>query len=189
MSRVFAYFVFILLMVQPFVSQAKSEVFAKYELQLSQDEVSLLLDGDISFNFSKAALEALSNGLPLGIETEISIRPTSKWYWQRAISAKVHKLEIRYHALSQHYLVRSIGKDYPESFLTQTSALAALGEIEELALIELSRLDPTEVYEVKIQATFDSESLPVPLRPLIYLSDKWRMASDWTYLGWPLEMD
>ena len=52
MSKVFAYFVFTLLMAQPFALQAKSEVFAEYELQLSQDEVALLLDGDISFNFS-----------------------------------------------------------------------------------------------------------------------------------------
>jgi hypothetical protein len=166
---------------------ASSDEFATLDLQLQQDEASLLLDGQITFKFSKAALEALANGLPLGVETDITIKPASKWYWPKAVASLRYKQEIQYHALSQHYLVKAIGDDYTRAFLTQSSALAALGRVDGVALIDLSRLDPEDNYEVSVRSILDSESLPVPLRPLTYLSDEWRLRSDWKRLSWPEE--
>jgi hypothetical protein len=165
--------------------QAKTDEFATFDLNLAKDEVSLLLDGQITFNFSQAALEALENGLPLGVEIEANIRPVGKWYWPRDLVSLSYKLEIQYHALSQHYLVKAIGYQYPRAFLTRSSALAALGMIDELALIELQRLDPEETYQVSVRSILDSESLPVPLRPLTYLSEEWRLRSKWKHLTWP----
>jgi hypothetical protein len=167
------------------VLYAKSDEFATFDLSLTQDERSLLLDGQITFNFSQAALEALENGLPLGVEIEANIRPLGKWYWPRSIASLSYKLEIQYHALSQHYLVKSTGHEYPRSFLTQSSALEAMGMIDELAIIELKKLNPEETYQVSVRSILDSESLPVPLRPLTYLSDEWRLRSDWERLTWP----
>lgn len=164
---------------------ANSPDFAGHDLVLVQDDVSLLLRGDILFNFSKAALEALANGLPLAVETEINIKPVDKWYWQKTLASYHYKLEIQYHALSQQYLVKSFGYDYPIAFLTQSSALAALGHVEDLPLIELSLLEAEASYEVSIRSALDSESLPVPLRPLTYLSDDWRLRSEWKRLQWP----
>jgi len=165
---------------------ANSQEFAGLDLRLEHDDVSLLLQGEMSFQFSKSALEALANGLPLAVDTEIIIKPVSKWYWQKSLLSISYKLEIQYHALSQQYLVKAIGSDYPRAFLTQDTALAALGRVVEFPLIELSSLDPREKYEISIRSALDSESLPVPLRPLIYLSDEWRLSSDWKRLSWPI---
>jgi hypothetical protein len=164
---------------------ANSQDFAGQDLALVQDDISLLLQGDISFNFSKAALEALTNGLPLAVETEINIKPVNKWYWQKSLVSYNYKLEIQYHALSQKYLVKSFGDDYPRAFHTQSSALAALGHVKDMPLIELSLLEAEASYEVSIRSALDSESLPVPLRPLTYLSDDWRLRSEWKRLQWP----
>ena len=166
-------------------ASAVTDKFAALELSLAQNEESLLLQGDIGFNFSQAALEALANGLPLAVETQINIKPVGKWYWQRTISSMTYKLEIQYHALSQHYLVKAINHDYPRAFPTQSSALAALGKVNELKLIELSSLEPGQEYRVSVRSMLHSESLPVPLRPLIYLSDEWRLKSGWRNLTWP----
>jgi len=164
---------------------ATAQGFAGLNLELVQDDASLLLQGNISFNFSKAALEALANGLPLAVDTEIEIKPVSKWYWQKSLASLNYKLEIQYHALSQQYLVKSFGYNYPRAFLTQSAALVALGRVDELPLIELSLLEPEGHYEVSVRSVFDSESLPVPLRPLTYLSDDWRLRSEWKRLQWP----
>lgn len=188
MSRLPTYVRFIFLIAalcQSPILYAIADDFADLDLNLSDDEQSLLLDGQITFNFSKAALEALENGLPLGVETEVIVRPSGKWYWPRAIINLSYKLEIQYHALSQHYLVRAIGDEYPRAFLTLSSALEALGMIDQLALIELQKLNPDEQYEVGVRSVLDSESLPIPLRPLTYLSDDWRLRSDWERLNWP----
>ena len=96
-------------------------------------------------------------------------------------------MEIQYHALSQQYLVTGINASYPKAFLTQSSALTALGRINELPLIELSLLDPDAEYQVSVRSSLDSESLPVPLRPLTYLSDEWRLRTDWKRLDWPVK--
>jgi len=178
----------LLMMLVLFYSEsvmANSLDFADQDLELVQDDVHLLLHGNISFNFSKAALEALANGLPLAVETEIDIKPTGKWYWQKSLVSYNYKLEIQYHALSQQYLVKSFGYGYPRAFLTQSAALTALGHVGELPLIELSLLEPEEQYEVKVRSALDSESLPIPLRPLTYLSDDWRLISEWKRLPWP----
>lgn len=188
MSRFFIFallaFVFAGLFQSPNL-HAKADDFADLDLNLSEDDQSLLLQGQITFNFSKAALEALENGLPLGVETEVIVRPSGKWYWPRPVITLSYKLEIQYHALSQHYLVKAIGDEYPSAFLTLSSALEALGMIDQLALIELQKLDPEEQYEVGVRSILDSESLPVPLRPLTYLSEDWRLRSDWKRLSWP----
>jgi len=180
--------IMLIVFVLPFSGElfAKQQDFAGLDLQLSNDEISLLLNGDLALHFSKAALEALANGLPLAVDTEITIKPVSRWYWQQSLASFSYKLEIQYHALSQQYLVKGIGFDYPRAFLTQSSALAGLGRVAELALIDLSSLDPDEHYEVSVRSVLDSESLPVPLRPLTYLSDEWRLRSDWKHLPWPV---
>jgi hypothetical protein len=177
--------VVILSLIHPLYVHASTEQFATFELSLHENELSLLLDGQITFNFSKAALEALANGLPIGVETQVRVRPVDKWYWPRPVASLTYKQEIQYHALSQHYLVRTIGYDYPRAFLTQSSALAGLGLIDDLVLVDLARLDPDEQYEVRVRTILDSESLPVPLRPLTYLSDEWRLRSEWKRLEWP----
>ena len=188
MSRLSTYTPLIFLIValcQSAILHARADDFADLDLDLSEDDQSLLLDGQITFNFSKAALEALENGLPLGVDTEIIVRPSGKWYWPRATTILSYKQEIQYHALSQHYLVRAIGDEYPRAFLTRSSALEALGTVDRLALVELQKLDLEEQYEVRVRSLLDSESLPVPLRPLTYLSEDWRLRSDWKRLNWP----
>lgn len=176
-----------LILVFPGELFAKQQQFADFDLQLSRNDDSLLLHGSFSFHFSEAALEALANGLLLVIDTEVVIEPAHGWYWQQSLASFNYKLEIQYHALSQQYLVKNIGDHHPRIFLTQASALSALGQVHQLALIDLSLLDLGEHYEVKIRSMLDSNSLPVPLRPLTYLSDEWRLRSGWKRLYWPVK--
>jgi hypothetical protein len=179
-------FVPVLCLINPGQILAGTQEFADLQLQLGKDDTSLLLDGDLSFHFSEAALEALANGLPLAVDTEIEIRQGDKWYWQKSLASYSYKLEIQYHALSQQYLVKGFGYTYPKAFYTQSSALTALGRIEGFPLIDLQSLDPDSAYEVNVRTVLDSESLPIPLRPLTYISDEWRMRSDWKRLNWPM---
>lgn len=175
----------VFLLILPGTLAANTTEFADMQLSLEKDDRSLLLQGDLALNFSKAALEALANGLPLAVDAQITIKPKGKWYWQKSLAAYNYKLEIQYHALSQQYLVKGFGFNYPKAFYTQSSALTALGKIEALPLIELQALDADEDYEISIKAELDSESLPIPLRPLTYISDDWRLRSDWKHLKWP----
>ena len=65
------------------------------------------------------------------------------------------------------------------------AAIAALGEIEDLWLLEQERLEPDENYLLKVKVSLDIEALPLPLRPVAYLKPSWDLSSGWS--RWPLE--
>ena len=60
----------------------------------------------------------------------------------------------------------------------------ALGQINNLPLIDARLLNPELRYQVKVRAHLDIESLPAPMRPLAYISSDWQLDSDW--VSWPL---
>lgn len=162
---------------------AKQE-FASFEIQAVTDEAYLTLDGQIKFDFSRSALEALDNGLPVVLVTEIELAIPNEWFWDRTIWEKTYSHEIQYHALSQQYLVKDVQEGFPRAYLTQSSALEALGQIDTLRLLEREKLSKDKSYIIRLKTSLDSESLPIPLRPLTYLSDAWRMESGWQKIYW-----
>ncbi len=163
---------------------AEEEPFAVYNIKAGRHRVHLILSGDIRFNFSRAALEALDNGLPLTLITEVELAVPNEWLWDRAVWKKSFVHEIQYHALSQQYLVKGIQAGFPRAYLTRSSALQALGKIENLEIRELARLHRDKSYVIRVRSGLNSEALPVPLRPLTYLSDSWRLRGDWEKIYW-----
>lgn len=158
---------------------AEAVAFSKPQLSVTEDQFYLVLHGNLGFTFSQAALEALDNGLPLTISTEISIVDPGKWFWNKEIWSANYSQQIYYHALSQQYLVKDIQSSYPTAALSRGAAIQALGDIKRLKLVENSVLGSMERYEVQLTTHLDINSLPTPLRPLAYLSEDWRLQGKW----------
>jgi hypothetical protein len=70
------------------------------------------------------------------------------------------------------------------SYVTREAAIAALGEIKQLQLLNRDRLDPDNPTRCRSSASLDIEELPLPLRPMAYLYPSWKQSSKWT--KWPL---
>ena len=168
----------------PGMACANDEAFATYDIQVGQEQAYLTLRGDIHFNFSQVALEALDNGLPITLVTEIELVEPGEWLWSRTIWKKSFTHEIQYHALSQQYLVKSIQASFPKAYLTLSSALGALGRIENLEVRKPEKSDPDKNHIIRVRTGLDSEKLPIPLRPLTYLSDSWRLRGNWQEIYW-----
>ncbi len=187
MKHLFKLTICFLLSASPLVTGtvcAGDEPFARYDIKPGQDQAYLILSGDIHFNFSRAALEALDNGLPITLVTEVELAVPNEWFWNHIIWRKSFVHEVQYHALSQQYLVKDIQTGFPKAYLTRSSALAALGKIENLKILELKKLDRDKSHIIRVRSGLDSEALPVPLRPLTYLSDSWRLRGDWKKIYW-----
>lgn len=148
------------------------------------EEGTYVLDADIDFRFSPEALEALDNGVPLTILVHIQVRAVDAWIWQDSATDLQLRYAIRYKPLSERYEVYRLPGDRGRSFVSREAAIAALGEIRGLLLINRDRLDPDEAYEVQIRVELDIEELPLPLRPMAYLRPAWKLGSSWT--KWPL---
>ncbi|KAA6183858.1 DUF4390 domain-containing protein [Thiohalocapsa marina] len=143
-----------------------------------------VMDAQIDYRFSERALEALDNGVPLTLEVHIQVRPKGAWIWGESLVDQRLRYRIRYKPLSERYLVSRLPGESGRTYVTRDAAVAALGEIQELQLLDHDRLDPDRRYEVHIRAALDIEELPLPLRPMAYLYPAWKQSTEWT--KWPL---
>jgi hypothetical protein len=148
------------------------------------DDGAYLLDANVVYAFSDEALEALDNGVPLTLRVHIQVRRTDAWIWEDSLTDIQLRYAIRYKPLSQRYEVYRLPGNEGRSFVGRDSAIAALGEIRNLHLVDENRLNPGDAYEVQIKAELDIEELPLPLRPMAYLLPAWKLGSSWT--KWPL---
>jgi hypothetical protein len=158
--------------------------FAVTRAETRVDGDVIRLDAQIDYGFSDPALEALDNGVPLTVEVHIQVRGTDDWLWDRSLVDRRLRYRIRYKPLSERYLVSQLPGEKGRTYVSRDAAVAALGEIDGLALLGLARLDPQKDYEVQINASLDLEELPLPLRPVAYLRSAWKQSTGWT--KWPL---
>lgn len=137
------------------------------------------LDATIDYRFSGAVLEALQNGVPLTIEVQIEVTH-NRWYWLNENVAELNQYYLlQFHALSRQYLLTSLNSGAQRSFSSLYPALEVMGRIRDLPILDKKLLKPDTNYSVRLRARLDIESLPSPLRPLAYLSDQWRLVSEW----------
>ena len=142
-----------------------------------------VLDARIDYDFSDVALEALDNGVPLTIELHIQIRPEDAWIWGETLLDRRLRYAVRYKPLSERFVVGQLPGEGGRSFVTRGAAIAALGELKGLPLVDKDRLEANTAYAVEIKADLDIEELPLPLRPMAYLRPSWKLSTGWT--KWP----
>lgn len=156
------------------------------------DSLSLrLLDGvyrfdaRIDYEFSEAALEALDNGVPLYIDVQVEVRRQDAWFWERSPVNRHLRYMIRFQPLSELFQVNDLEREVQQNFATRQAAISALGELYDVELIGTDELVPEFSYQVRLRAALDIGALPLPMRPLAYLSPAWELSSDWR--AWPLQ--
>jgi hypothetical protein len=148
-------------------------------------EGTYLLDARIDYRFSDAALEALDNGVPLHLEVQVQIRREGAWFWEGVVRDRELGFVIRFLPLSELYLVVDRQRGTRQNFATRKAAINALGELSGVSLVAEDALEPAERYVVRLRAVLDIGALPLPLRPLAYLSPAWQLSSVWE--SWALQ--
>ena len=156
----------------------------RVELEIAPN--SLQLNTDIGFELSKSALEALHNGVPLTVFVDARLE-RERLLLNEEISRSKLTYRIEIHPLSQLYVVTQStarGGAVPaamaaRTFSDYTAMRAGIDRIRELSLSSDGGLVRGETYWVKLKASLSIESLPLPLRPVAYLSDDWSHSSGW----------
>jgi hypothetical protein len=144
-----------------------------------------VLDAEIDYRFNETVLEALGHGVPLTFEVHLQVRRKGAWVWEPDVVEQRLRYLVSYHALTSLYEVSNLTQGVSRSFVTQGAALAFLGEINELPLLNQRELDADEAYVLELRTDLDIEALPLPLRPLAYLTPAWKLSSGWS--SWPLQ--
>lgn len=153
------------------------------ETQL-QNEV-YLLNANIEYSLSEAALEALQNGVPLIVLLDIEVEQKRTWWLNKTVAELQQGYLLLYHALSEKYIVNNLNSGAQENYDSLRNAIAALGRIQNLPIIDAQLVNRDNRYTVSLHTYLDLEALPAPMRPLAYISSQWRLESDW--YTWPLQ--
>ena len=140
---------------------------------------SYKLNADIRYDFSEQALEALANGVPLTLQLHLQLRRKGAWLWEGDVADRRMGLQLRYHSLAALYQLVDLENGHQQSFATRDAALAALGEIRALPVIEPGKLEQGESYKLQLRTVLDIDALPLPLRSMAYISPSWNLSSDW----------
>lgn len=143
------------------------------------------LGARVEFHFNDTIRDALQNGVPLVLQMQIEVVHERDWLWPETIAQLKKRFLLKYHALSQRYLVRDYSTGVLRSFRFLGQALDSIGSLYDLPLLDANLLKPEGRYNVRMRAGLDIESLPTPIRLMAYVGSDWRIASDW--YQWPLQ--
>ncbi|MGF1642689.1 MAG: DUF4390 domain-containing protein [Thiotrichales bacterium] len=138
-------------------------------------QVSLKLD----LSFSEEMLEALRNGVPLVVQVDIEVVQPRYYWWDNTLVSIKQRYQLRYHALSQSYVVRNLNTDAQESMRTLSAALDALATMNDIPVVDASLIPATANYVGRLRVMLDIDALPLPLKMRAYTRPEWRAASDW----------
>lgn len=136
------------------------------------------LDAKIVFDFSAEAIEAMNNGVTLTVLIDVEVF-RQRALWDRKILSRQFRFHVGVHALSKKYIMKNLDTGETQTYRSVEEMAAALGAIERLPLFEASSLESARKNTARVRARLDIEALPSPLRPLAYVSQAWRLASDW----------
>ncbi len=158
---------------------ARAEEFTIRNASTALENGVFHLDARIEYAFSDDAVEALENGVPLTVRLKIRVSHPRAYLWDETVAELEQRYELRYHALSEKYIVRNLNTGVQRSFRSRRGAIDALGRIEKLPVLDEGLLDAGELYEVQLRTDLEISALPAPLRPVAWITPDWHLSSEW----------
>lgn len=137
------------------------------------------LEADIEYRLNDSALEALENGLELDIELVIRLSERRRILWDPEFAELKQRYGLRYHALTERYILRNRNSGEQTAYAALEPALQALGDVRRLPVIDDALLSDKERYDVALRAVIDIKKLGGPLALFRLFWNDWRIAGDW----------
>ncbi|MFT6623999.1 MAG: hypothetical protein ACJAZI_000057 [Cycloclasticus sp.] len=151
--------------------------------KLTLQEQTYLLSARINYTLSEEALKALNNGVTLTFNVELSIIEPRNWLWDKHHSSILLSYQIKYHTLAQIYQVTDTKNNLQHNFSRLEPALHSIGTLSEIAVNTISMHDKVNL-DGSLKAYLNIEALPLPMRPMAYITPGWHLHSD--TFRWPL---
>lgn len=138
----------------------------------------LTVSFDMDLNLSDQAEEALDRGIPLIFKIRMNFGRNRRLMWNEKIQQWSRDIELRFHALSERYIVQETGRGDIDSFVTIADAMTEIGKGRTITIpVAGLPTNPGITYEIEVRAALDIEALPTPLRLMAYLSPGWRLST------------
>ncbi len=160
-------------------SEATDSRFRILEASTRLVEEVYLLDARIAFDFTPEAIEALESGVPLVVELQIEVYEPRDMLWDSSVATLYQRHRIEYRALADRYLLTNLNTGELGNHTSLAAALTALGRLRDFPMLDRRLLRVGVRYGARLRVSLDVEALPLPLRPVAYLSSAWDLTSEW----------
>lgn len=138
----------------------------------------------IDFELTDYLRDALKSGVTLNSRVQFRLGEHSSWWFNKDMPLLTVSYQLRYHALSRHYVLSRMDTNEHWNFSTLPASLRKLGESRRYILPDISAsLDDGEFYIFAI-ADMVPATLRLPLRIQSIFSDQYRLTSEGVL--WPL---
>jgi len=128
--------------------------------------------------------QALLNGVSLKARVRFRLREHNRWWFDKDYPLLTVTYQLKYHALSRHYLLTRNDTNEHWNFTTFPSALRKLGELRKYELPKIKVPLKSGDYSLFVTADMVPETLRLPLRIQSLFSDKFKLTSQGVL--WPL---
>lgn len=137
------------------------------------------LDAHAQTPLSEPAVEALHRGVTLTLTFDIEVIRKRRYWLDESVASLEQRYQVRYHALTDHYLLVNLNTSVQSSFPNLQAALDVVGLMVDLPVLDRQFLAPQSDYQARMRVRLDLESLPPPLRLIAYFTPSWWMTSEW----------
>ncbi len=178
---------FVLLVL--FATPIMAENFSVQSATVSKIGNGYIVNAEMHYPLSERVIEALENSVPITFSQQLELINSvpllgKYWQWQEVLWTTELQFELRYHALTQQYVLHSLDTLHQQNFPTLESVLNALGQIKNLSLPP-EYLTDRENLSLNLRTELDLHALPTPMRPGALISSKWQLTSPWVAATWP----
>ncbi len=145
----------------------------KYQVQTS-----------VAFELTDYLQNALLNGVALKARIQFRLGEHRSWWFNKDVPLLTIQYQLKYHALSRHYLLTRVDTHEHWNFTSLAATLRKLSELRRYSLPKINEdLDEGDHYIFAI-ADLAPSTLRLPLRIQSLFSDEYRLTSEGVL--WPL---
>ncbi|MEE9302300.1 MAG: DUF4390 domain-containing protein [Thiotrichaceae bacterium] len=137
------------------------------------------VDGSVSFKLSETLQKALAHGVKLNASIDFTLGQHRVWWWNSSRLISRISYQLKYHALTKHYVLKRKNSDQHWSFSTLPAALKQMGKIEKHPLPALTSVIDEGSYYLYVRAKVGVASQSLPLKIQSYFkSNKYHTKSE-----------
>ena len=138
----------------------------------------------VEFVLTDYLRSALQNGVTLNARIQFRLGKHNSWWFNEDTSLLTATYQLKYHALSRHYLLSRSDTNEHWNFSTLPSAIRKLSELRKYTLPDISASLEDGEYYILAAADMIPSSLGLPLRIQSLFSDEYKLTSEGVL--WPL---
>lgn len=158
--------------------------FAVERAELVPVDGTYVLNADVDYRFSPTAIDALEHGVPLTLVVRFKVKRHRDYWLDETVFSESRRIHLRYHPLAKSFQLLYEISGTPQNFASLSALLDTLGEIRNWRVMPVVALQQDEEYTANLAVSLDIEALPLPLRPVAYVSPSWYLGSPW--FQWPV---